>query len=57
MFVVLFGYVGLHATDPGLPLLMSVILVSGAVLGLLILVLRELLRQATRLRSEMDTVI
>ncbi len=57
VFAALFGYVGLHATDPGLPLLLFVILVSAAVLGLLILVLRELLRQATTLRSEMDAVI
>lgn len=57
IFVALFGYVGLHATDPGLPLLMFVLLVSGAVLGLLVLVLRDLLRQATTLRSEMDGVI
>ncbi|MEW5810656.1 MAG: DUF2975 domain-containing protein [Actinomycetota bacterium] len=57
VFLVLFGYVGLHASDPGLPLLMFVVLISGAVLGLLILVLRELLRQATTLRTEMDAVI
>lgn len=57
VFVGLFVYVGAQATDPGLPLLMFLLVVSGAVLGLLIVVLRELLRQAVTLRSEMDAVI
>lgn len=57
VFLGLFVYVGVQATDPGLPLLMFLLLVSGAVLSLLIVVLRELLRQAVTLRSEMDAVI
>lgn len=43
--------------DPGLPLLLTLMLVGGAVLGLLIVVMRALLRQATGLRSDMEGVI
>ncbi|QBR92041.1 DUF2975 domain-containing protein [Nocardioides euryhalodurans] len=43
--------------DPGLPLLMGIVLLAGAVLGLLMFVMRALLRQATALRSDMDAVI
>ncbi|KRE26911.1 hypothetical protein ASG82_10400 [Mycobacterium sp. Soil538] len=57
VFFGLFLYVGVQATDPGLPLLMFLLLVGGAVLGLLIVVMRELLRQATTLRDDMDAVI
>lgn len=45
------------ADDPGLPILLMVVLLAGAVLGLLMLVMRALLRQATRLRTDMDAVI
>lgn len=45
------------ADDPGLPVLLVVILLAGAVLGLLMVVMRALLRQATRLRTDMDAVI
>lgn len=45
------------ADDPGLPVLLVVILLAGAVLGLLMVVMRTLLRQATRLRTDMDAVI
>jgi len=53
----LFLAVGLTADDPGAPLLLSVFVVGGAVIGLLMLVLRELLRQATTLRTDMEAVI
>lgn len=45
------------ADDPGLPVLLMVILLAGAVLGLLMVVMRALLRQATTLRSDMEAVI
>jgi hypothetical protein len=43
--------------DPGLPLLLILMLLGGAVLGLLMLVMRALLRQATVLRTDMEAVI
>lgn len=57
LFVGLFLYVGFKADDPGLPLLMFLIVVGGAVFGLLMIVMRALLRQATNLRTEMDEVL
>jgi hypothetical protein len=36
---------------------MVILLLAGAVLGLLMLVMRALLRQATELRTDMDAVI
>jgi hypothetical protein len=51
------GYVGFRADDPGLPLLLFVLTVGVTVLGLLMLVMRTLLRQATALRSDLETVI
>ncbi|GAA2710617.1 DUF2975 domain-containing protein [Micromonospora olivasterospora] len=59
-WVVLLGvflYVGFHADDPGLPLLLFLMLVGVAVLGLLMVVMRALLRQATTLRTDMEAVI
>lgn len=59
-WVVLLGvflYVGFRATDPGLPLLLFVLLTAVAVLGLLMVVMRALLRQATTLRTDMESVI
>lgn len=41
----------------GLPALILVLLLIGAVLGLLVIVLRALLRQATTLRSDLEAVI
>ena len=38
-------------------MLLLLILVAGAVLGLLMVVMRALLRQATTLRTDMDAVI
>jgi hypothetical protein len=52
-----FLYVGFNADDPGLPLLMALVLLLGAVLGLLMVVMRSLLLQATTLRTDMDAVI
>jgi hypothetical protein len=45
------------ADDPGTPLLLFVILLVAAVFGLVVVVMRELLRQATTLRSELEAVI
>ena len=52
-----FLYVGFHADDPGLPLLLFLVLTGVTVLGLLLVVMRALLRQATALRSDMESVI
>lgn len=52
-----FLYVGFRADDPGLPLLLFVMVVIIAVAALLMLVMRALLRQATELRTDMDSVI
>jgi hypothetical protein len=59
-WVVLAGvllYVGFQAEDPGLPLLLFLLTVGVAVLGLLMFVMRALLRQATTLRTDMEAVI
>ncbi len=59
-WVVLLGvflYAGFRASDPGLPLLLFLLLVGVAVLGLLMVVMRALLRQATTLRTDMQAVI
>ena len=52
-----FLYVGFGADDPGLPLLLFLLVVAGAVLGLLMVVMRALLRKATTLRTDMEAVI
>ncbi|RSN62527.1 DUF2975 domain-containing protein [Amycolatopsis sp. WAC 04182] len=52
-----FLYVGFNAEDPALPLLLFLALVGVAVLGLVMAVMRTLLRQATTLRSDMEQVI
>jgi DUF2975 family protein len=52
-----FGFVVLTWGDPGLPLLLLLLLAGVAALGLLVLVMRALLRQATALRTDMDAVI
>lgn len=41
----------------GLPALLLILLLAGAVLGLLMVVMRALLQQATTLRTDMETVI
>jgi DUF2975 family protein len=43
--------------DPALPALLLLLLLIGAVLGLLMVVMRALLRQATTLRTDMEAVI
>jgi hypothetical protein len=43
--------------DPVLPALLLVLLLIGAVVGLLMVVMRALLRQATTLRTDMEAVI
>lgn len=43
--------------DPELPMMMAISLLAGAVVGLLMLVMRALLRQAATLRADMDAVI
>ena len=50
-------YVGFTGDDPGLPLLLTALLLGGAVLGLLMIVMRTLLLRATTLRTELETVI
>jgi hypothetical protein len=43
--------------DPALPALLLVLLLVGAVVGLLVVVMRALLKQATVLRSDLEAVI
>ena len=52
-----FLFVAATWEDPGLPLLLFLMLVGVAVLGLLMVVMRALLRQATTLRTDMEAVI
>ena len=52
-----FVYAGFTADDPGGLVVLMVILLGGAVLGLLMLVMRALLGQATTLRTDMEEVI
>lgn len=59
-WIVLLGFflvVGFNADDPGVPLLLFLMLVGLAVLGLLMVVMRALLRQATTLRTDLQGVI
>src|SRR5215216_1962464 len=51
VLVAVFLYVGFRAEDPGLPLLLFLLSVGVAVVGLLMIVMRALLRQATTLRT------
>ena len=57
VLVAVFLYVGFNASDPGLPLLLFLATTGVTVLGLLMVVMRALLRQATTLRTDMDAVI
>ena len=52
-----FAFVTPQLDDPGYPVLMMMLLLGGAVLGLLMVVMRALLRQATTLRTDMEAVI
>lgn len=59
-WVVLVGlllYAGFTGGDPGLPLLLFLLSTGVAVVGLLMVVMRALLRQATTLRTDMEAVI
>jgi hypothetical protein len=51
------GYIALHADDPGVPVLLFLLSLGVAVLALLMVVMRALLRQATTLRTDMEAVI
>jgi hypothetical protein len=51
------GYVGFNAEDPGLPLLLFLMATGVGVVGLLMVVMRALLRRATTLRTDMEAVI
>jgi hypothetical protein len=57
LFLGVFVYLGFLANDPGLPILMFGMVLVGGVVVLLVVVLRALLRQATTLRADMETVI
>jgi peptidoglycan/LPS O-acetylase OafA/YrhL len=50
-------YVASSSEDPELPALLTVVLSAGAVLGLLMIVMRALLQQAIALRTDMEAVI
>lgn len=57
VLVGVFLYVGFRASDPGLPLLLFLLVTGVTVLGLLMVVMRALLRRATTLRTDMEAVI
>ena len=51
------GHLLVRGGSPGLSGALLVVLVAGAVLGLLVVVMRALLRQATTLRVELEAVV
>ncbi|SDM53685.1 DUF2975 domain-containing protein [Allokutzneria albata] len=53
----IFLWVGFHADDPGAPMALFLMVVGLAVVGLLMVVMRALLQQATALRTDMEEVI
>jgi hypothetical protein len=57
VLVGVFLYVGLNADDPGLPLLLFLLVMGVSVLGLLMVVMRALLEKATALRTDLEAVI
>lgn len=57
LFAAFAAWAGLQADDPGGPLVMFALLLVGGVVGLLVVVMRTLLRQATTLRTDLDGVI
>lgn len=57
VLVGVFLYFGFKADDPGLPILLLLMVIAVSVLGLLMVVMRALLRQATTLRTDMEAVI
>jgi Protein of unknown function (DUF2975) len=50
-------FVAVNADDPGLPLVLLLMSIAVTVLGLLLVVVRALQRQATTLRADMEAVI
>ena len=50
-------FVGINADDPGMPMVLFLVTVGITVIGLLMVVMRALLRQATTLRSDLEAVI
>lgn len=52
-----FVVVGFNADDPGIVILLFLLTVAGAVVGLVLLVMRGLLQQATDLRTDLEAVI
>ena len=54
---VAFLWVGFNADDPGVPMLMFFIVMGVAVFGLVMIVMRALLRRAAKLQSDMEAVI
>ena len=57
VLVGVFLLVGFNADDPGVVIMLFFVVVAGAVLGLLMIVMRALLRQATALRTDLESVI
>ncbi|VVJ16134.1 Transmembrane transport protein [Amycolatopsis camponoti] len=57
VFVGMLIFVGFNADDPGMPMLLFLVTVGITVLGLLMVVMRALLRQATTLRTDLEAVI
>ncbi|SFW69845.1 DUF2975 domain-containing protein [Amycolatopsis australiensis] len=57
VFAGMLVFVGFNADDPGMPMLLFLVTVAITVLGLLMVVMRALLRQATALRSDLEAVI
>jgi hypothetical protein len=57
VLVAVFLFVGFNADDPGMPMLMFLLTTGVTVLGLLMIVMRALLRQATALRTDLESVI
>ena len=52
-----FLYIGFTATGPGIPLVLALMVAVGAVVGLVVVVMRALLKQATTLLTDMEAVI
>ncbi|MEQ0562081.1 DUF2975 domain-containing protein [Amycolatopsis sp. NEAU-NG30] len=57
VFAGLLVFVGINADDPGMPMVLFLVTVGITVIGLLMVVMRALLRQATTLRSDLEGVI
>ncbi|GGJ79681.1 membrane protein [Pilimelia anulata] len=57
VLVGVFTWVVLHADDPGMPMLLLLLLTGVTVVGLLMVVMRALLQKATALRTDLEAVI